>query len=164
MLSSAQERLAGAILLAVALAWLVGVFWAVPDIGPITRIGPRTFPFATGAALAILSLLLIGRTLFYVRRGSGMAAETGAAAGTGAEAWALLATFGFLIAHLMLMVWIGFVPATVITVAAFVWFVLKQRSPLLVAGVSFGLAFGIWLVLGLLMGVYLPHGMLVQLF
>jgi hypothetical protein len=109
-------------------------------------------------------VLLIGRTLFYVRRGSGMAAETGAAAGTGAEAWALLATFGFLIAHLMLMVWIGFVPATVITVAAFVWFVLKQRSPLLVAGVSFGLAFGIWLVLGLLMGVYLPHGMLVQLF
>jgi hypothetical protein len=39
--------------------------------------------------------------------------------------------------------------------------VLNKRAPLLVAGVSLGLAVGVWFILGKLMGVYLPHGMIV---
>ena len=58
----------------------------------------------------------------------------------------------------------GFVIATVAAVAAFLVLVLDKRSPLLVAGMSLGLAFGIWLILGKAMGVYLPHGTLVDWF
>ena len=54
--------------------------------------------------------------------------------------------------------------ATAVSVAAFLVFVLNKRSPLLVAGMSLGLAFGIWLILGKAMGVYLPHGSLIDWF
>jgi hypothetical protein len=72
----------------------------------------------------------------------------------------LVATFGFLGVYMLLLDLFGFLIATVVGVASFLTFVLGKRSPKLVAGTALGLGFGIWLILGKAMGVYLPHGSL----
>jgi putative tricarboxylic transport membrane protein len=157
-----SDRLAGAILLLVAALWIAGVFWTIPDVaGDSGRIGPRGFPLAMGVMLAGLSALLIA--------GSFVSAEVGGdrnevRAFDRAEVWALASTFGFLGGYVALMAWVGFVLATVVSTAAFLFFVLKKRSPLLVFGMPLGLAFGIWLILGKAMGVYLPHGAIIDWF
>jgi Tripartite tricarboxylate transporter TctB family len=157
---SKSDRLAGAVLLLIALLWIAGVVWTIPDVtGDGGRVGPRGFPLAMGVLLAGLSVLLIA--------GSFIAGGTGrydAARFDRAEMWALVATFGFLGGYVALLAWLGFTVATALAVAAFLVFVLNKRSPLLVAGMSLGLAFGIWLILGKAMGVYLPHGSLIDWF
>jgi len=159
---SKSDRLAGAILLLVALLWIAGVVWTIPDVvGDGGRVGPRGFPLAMGVLLAVLSALMIA--------GSFTAADpdadsNGAGRFDRAEVWALISTFGFLGGYVALLMWFGFVIATAVSTAAFLVFVLKKRSPQLVAGVSLGLAFGIWLILGKAMGVYLPHGTIVDWF
>lgn len=165
MPAQARDRMAGAILLAIALVWTGGVFWLIPDGAAGARLSPRAFPAAMGIALAVLSLLLIGGTMVRAQRGQAVAGTAVTARGEARiEMWALLATFGFLIAHLLLMIWLGFVVGTVLATAGFIWLALRQRAPLLLVGLPLGLAFGIWLVLGKLMGVYLPHGSLIDLF
>lgn len=166
----ARDQLAGAILFVIALAWIVVAYWAIPGSADAARLGARAFPVGMGIALASLSLLLIGGTLLGAtqlgaRHAVGIAAETVEPDGeTRVEYWALLATFGFLLGHLLLLTWFGFVVGTVLATAAFLWFVLKQRSPMLLVGLPLGLSFGIWFVLGKLMGVYLPRGSIVDLF
>ncbi len=162
MTSSKSDRLAGVILLLVAALWIAGVYWAIPDVaGEAGRVGPRGFPLAMGVMLAALSALMIA--------GSFTAAEPGADDNSErrvdrTEIWALAATFGFLAGYVALLAWFGFVIGTAVSSAAFLFFVLNKRSPALIAGMSLGLAFGIWLILGKAMGVYLPHGMIVDWF
>lgn len=162
MTSLKSDRVAGVILLLVAALWIAGVFWTIPDVaGDGGRIGPRGFPLAMGVMLAALSALLIA--------GSFAAAEVDADRNDErwfdrAEVWALVSTFGFLGGYVALLAWVGFVMATTVSTAAFLFFVLKKRSPLLVFGMPLGLAFGIWLILGKAMGVYLPHGTIIDWF
>jgi putative tricarboxylic transport membrane protein len=159
--SSKSDRLAGIVLLLVALLWIAGVFWTVPDAaGDSGRVGPRGFPLAMGVMLAALSALMILMSF-----AGGADAERG---GEGrfdrAELWALISTFGFLAGYVVLLALVGFVVATAVSIAAFLVFALDKRSPPLVAGMSLGFAFGIWLILGKAMGVYLPHGSIVDWF
>ena len=158
---SKSDRLAGVILLLVAVLWILGVFWTIPDVAEGTRVGPRGFPLAMGAMLAALSAVMIA--------GSFAAGEAGAEASAAgrfdrAEVWALVSTFGFLGGYVVLMAWFGFVVGTAAAVAAFLVFVLKKRSPQLIIGMSLGLAIGIWLILGKAMGVYLPRGSIIDWF
>jgi Tripartite tricarboxylate transporter TctB family len=157
-----SDRVAGAILLLLALLWIVGVFWTISDVaGEPGHIGPRGFPLAMGVMLAVLSVLMIAGSF-----AGGAAAADGQDKGQfdRAEVWALIATFGFLGGYVALLAWLGFVVATVVATAAFLVVALKKRSPPLIIGMSLCLAFGIWLILGKLMGVYLPHGAVVDWF
>ena len=160
-----SDRLAGAILLGVAALWLAGVYWTIPGVDDGARVGPRGFPLAMGVLLAGLSLLLIVGSFAT----GGAADESVDVAEDGAperraEVWALFATFGFLAIYVVLLDWIGFLLGTVAAVAGFLVVVLKRRSPAMVASVSLGLALTIWLALGKGMGVYLPHGSLIDWF
>jgi putative tricarboxylic transport membrane protein len=160
--STRSDRLAGAILLLVALLWIAGVFWTVPDAaGDSGRVGPRGFPFAMGVMLAVLAALMIATSF---AGGAAGAERSDRGLFDRAELWALVATFGFLGGYVALLAWFGFVLATVIAIAGFLVFALDKRSPLLIAGMSLGLAFGIWLILGKAMGVYLPHGSIIDWF
>jgi hypothetical protein len=153
---ASTDRLAGTILLALALIWIGATWWMLPAGSAPGQIGPRGFPLGMGVLLACLSLALIAGS----RRAE--PAEPRAADDVRrdrkAELWALAATFGFLGVYLLLLDLIGFVLATVAVCASFMTVVLKKRSPVLVAATSLGLAFGIWLILGKAMGVYLPRG------
>lgn len=157
-----SDRVAGAILLLVALLWIAGVFWTIPDVaGEPGHIGPRGFPLAMGVMLAVLSVLMIAGSF-----AGGAAAADGEDKGQfdGAEIWALIATFGFLGGYVALLAWFGFIVATTVATAAFLVVALKKRSPRLIVGMSLGFAIGIWLILGKLMGVYLPHGAIIDWF
>ena len=161
MTSSARDRLTGFVLLLVAAIWITGVFWTIPEVAGGARVGPRGFPFAMGVMLAALSLTLIVSSYFNGE------ADTEAAAANGdgrSQSWALLATFGFLGGYVVLLGWFGFLISTAVSIALFLVAVLNKRSPVLVAGLSLGLAFGIWLILGKAMGVCLPRGSLIDWF
>lgn len=160
MTNNKSDRLAGTILLAVAILWLVGVFWTIPEVAGGARVGPRGFPTAMGVLLAVLSLFLIGGSLV----GGDSIDEAEDRGERGSEAWALAATFGFLAVYVVLLDLLGFLLATVLSTASFMIFVLGRRSPVMVATVSLGLSVTIWLLLGKAMGVYLPRGSIVDWF
>lgn len=168
MSQTKYEQLTGGILLLVAVIWTAGVYWAIPGGDGGGRIGPRGFPLGMGILLGILSLFLLA--------GSVVNGETGVAPDEEgverprtarerfAEKWSLVATFGFLGAYVLLLDLFGFLIATVVAVAAFLGFGLDKRSPKLIAGTALGLGFGIWLILGKAMGVYLPRGSVIDWF
>lgn len=161
MTSSASDRIAGVILLLVAGLWIAGVYWTIPDVaGESGRVGPRGFPIAMGVMLAALSALIIAGS--FTTEADAERGDEGQFDRT--EVWALLTTFGFLGGYVALMALFGFVIGTALSVAAFLVFAVKKRSPRLIVGMSLGLAVGIWLILGKAMGVYLPHGMLIDWF
>lgn len=160
MTQSKSDRLTGAILLAFAIIWLVGAFWTIPEVADGARVGPRGFPVAMGVLLAALSLLMIGGSFI----GGEADEEPEEKIDRGSDVWALAMTFGFLAFYVVLLDLFGFLLATIVSTASFLVFVLKRRSPRLVAAVSLGLALTIWLVLGKAMGVYLPRGSIVDWF
>jgi hypothetical protein len=160
MTSVQRDRLAGGILLLVAVLWIVGVYWTIPEVAGGARVGPRGFPLAMGVLLAGLSLFMIVGSLF----GGEVADEAREVSDTSADIWALASTFGFLGGYILLLDWFGFLVGTVAATALFLVLVLKRRSPRMVAAVSLGLALTIWLVLGKAMGVYLPRGSLIDWF
>jgi putative tricarboxylic transport membrane protein len=157
-----SDRLAGAILLLVAVVWIAGVFWTIPEVAGGARVGPRGFPLAMGVALAALSLALIVSSYVSTELLEAPADEPPVTRRI--EAWALVSTFGFLALYVLLLDLFGFLIATIAATALFMVAVIDKRSPKLVACVSLGLAFGVWLILGKAMGVYLPRGSLIDWF
>lgn len=161
MTDQARDQLTAVVLLVVSAIWISGVYRYIPEVqGAPTS--PRTFPLAMGLGLAALSAILLLSSLF--ARGGAEHRPAGEGGGHGLELKALACVFGFLAGYIALLSAFGFILATIVVVAAFLWFVLRRRSPGLILGLSFGLAFGIWLVLNKLMAVYLPRGELFNLF
>ncbi len=163
MTSSKSDRLAGIILLLVAVAWIAGVFWTIPEVAGGARVGPRGFPLAMGVALAALSLILIFSSYFTTEAIDDSDAKA-VPVDRGIEIWALVSTFGFLALYIVLLDLFGFLLSTIAATAAFLVFVVDKRSPKLVVLISLGLAFGVWLILGKAMGVYLPRGSIIDWF
>jgi len=160
-----RDRLTAVVLLAVAVIWIAGVYWTVPPAPGETQIGPRGFPLAMGYLLALLAVLML--VSGFVSSASAPdrrpTAESHREA-VRAEHWAVIATFGFVLVYVLALDLIGFVFATIVAVAAFLWFMLRVRSPWLLLGLPLGLGFGIWFIMNQLMGVYLPHGSLISVF
>lgn len=153
-------RLTGLVLLAFALVWTVVAFRVIPEGFGGTALTPRTFPIGLGIVLALLSIGLIAGT--FMRNGErDEVVLPPSKSERASEIWAIACTFGFLIVYMIALNFVGFVIATIAVLAATLWFVLRSRSPLVVIGVPLGLTFGIWLVMGKFMGVYLPHGTLI---
>jgi putative tricarboxylic transport membrane protein len=153
-------RLTGLVLLVFAVAWTVAAFREIPEGFGGTAVTPRSFPIGLGIVLALLSVALIAGT-FIKRLEQDEAVVPAGASDRSSEIWAIACTFGFLIVYMVALNLVGFVIATVAVLALTLYVVLRARSPLVVLGVPLGLAFGIWLVMGKFMGVYLPHGTLI---
>jgi hypothetical protein len=69
-----------------------------------------------------------------------------------------------LVAYALLMEWFGYVVATIIVVIGLLRFALDVRSLPVLLGMSLSMSFGVYFVMGSLMGVYLPHGTVISLF
>lgn len=159
-MSAFATRLTGLVLLAFAAVWIIVAFRVIPEGFGGTALTPRTFPIGLGILLALLSIGLIAGT--FTKNGEGdevIAPPT--AKDHSSEIWAIACTFGFLIVYIFALNLVGFVIATIVILAATLWFVLRYRSPFVLIGVPLGLTFGIWLMMGKFMGVYLPHGTLI---
>lgn len=161
MSDAASDRLTGAILLLFAGAWIALVLGTFPEVtnGPT---GARTYPLASGILLALLSAMLIAGS--FLRRERPAGGDKPAAGVDAIERRGIAATFGFLLVYLALLNYVGFILATVIALAGFLYLVLGKRSPWLLIGYPAGFAFGIWFLLGKVMGVYLPRGEFINLF
>lgn len=161
MSSLVRDRLAGAVLLVVAIVWIALVLRTFPPALVDAPTSPRTFPLASGIGLAVLSAIVLLGTFLPKKDG----AETGTPTTIDALEWrGIAATFGFMVAYIVALKYVGFVIGTLVVLAAFLFVVLGKRSPWLLIGYPVGFAFGVWLILGKLMAVYLPRGELINLF
>lgn len=154
-----RDWVAGAVLLAVALVWIILVFQTI-EPGRGSAAGSRAFPLFFGIVLALLSLVMLLRAF----RGPAAAGEPEAEAVAPNEMTSVLATIGALIGYAILLEPLGFILSTVIAVAAIMVLLLRIRAPLEIAAVSLGLAIGCYLVFGKLLGTYLPPGTLVTIY
>jgi putative tricarboxylic transport membrane protein len=160
MTSLARDRLAGAVLLVVAIIWIALVLGTFPPALDAPS-SSRTYPLASGIGLAVLSVIVLVGTFLPKKDGAAAVKVTTIDA---LEWRGIAATFGFMVAYIVALKYVGFVIGTLLVLAAFLFFVLGKRSPWLLIGYPAGFAFGVWLILGKLMAVYLPRGELINLF
>lgn len=168
MTANTRDRIAGTLLLAFAVAWCVAVRLTIPAGQASETVGPAAMPFWLGIALAALSLVLIVGS--YVKEPppadrilEGLSPEARAAARRH-QVWAIALVGGGIVAYALVMQWFGFVPATIVIIAAILFFGLRVRSPAVLAGMSLGFGIGVYVVMDLLIGVNLPHGTVISLF
>jgi len=153
-----RDRLLGVVLMAVAIAWLAATKYTIPEGYSGSFFGPRAFPSALGLLLLLLSGILVAQT-FAKQVAHDDEEELECKPSFQQELWATLATFGFLISYFVALPIFGFVLTTTILVALFLVFVLGKRSIPLIIGMPLGFSIGLWLLMGRLLGVYLPTGM-----
>jgi putative tricarboxylic transport membrane protein len=162
MSESLRNRISGIFLLAVALVWLVLVYQTIaPGQGP--EAGPRAFPLFFGYLLAGLSLLLLVHS-FRPPAPELEGESDGLAAILPGELTAVVLTIGSLIVYGMLLEPFGFIPSTAFIVTAVLLFVLRVRSPVMIAGMAIGLSLGCYLVFGKLLGTYMPPGNIITIY
>jgi len=159
MSPSVRDRIAGAVLLAVALVWIILVFQTI-EPSRSSAAGPRAFPLFFGLVLAGMALVLLVQSFL----ASEVADEVDAPPGPPNEFSAVVATVGSVVVYGLLLEPLGFIPSTIIVVAMMMVFVLRIRAPLKVAAMSLGLAIGCYLVFSKLLGTYLPPGTVITIY
>jgi hypothetical protein len=157
-----RSRIAGIVLLATALVWIVLVCQTITP-GESGEVGPRAFPLFFGYVLAGLSLILLVQG-FRPAAGSAEDEPDKAAAALPGEWIAVVIAVGGLIIYGMLLEPFGFIPSTAFMVAVIMFFGLGIRSPVLLAGMAAGLSLGSYLVFGKLLGTYLPPGEIITIY
>lgn len=158
MTSILRDRLLFITLFVVGVVWIIASEATIPAGYSGSHITPRSFPTMLGVLLSVLAVIgLVGVERKHRRERCVETAERGALA---QEVWAALATFGFLIFYFAALYVLGFTVATILAIAVFLVAVLKERSPVTVVAMSIGLGFGLHLLMGSLLGVYLPAGLL----
>lgn len=159
----ARDRVVGAFLIVIAAVWCTVVWMTVPNGYGDASVGPRDVPFWLGIGLIFFSLVMIARS--YLAGTEETEAEPPVASPDRKSEWlAIAAVTVSLIAYALLMGWFGYVLATIIVVVGLLRFALGVRSLRVIAGMALGMSFGVYFVMGSLMGVYLPHGTVISLF
>jgi putative tricarboxylic transport membrane protein len=159
------DLIVGIALLIFGIAWTATVYLTVPTG---YGVGPRVFPLWLGIALSALSALLLfnsvkpeasqNRDPIHDDSESGKTPSLALQLKILATVCVTIAVYGYL------MQAIGFVPSTVLVVVFTLVVTLKERRPLVVLGMSFGLAFGAWFAFGKILGAYMPPGTLISIF
>lgn len=157
------DLIAGIVLLALGVAWIITVWVTVPSG---YGVGPRAFPLWLGFLLTGLSAILVVNSLRQETDNNEQ--ETQVDTADKPPVWLQLKTLFVVCATVAvygyLMQAIGFVPATILVVAYSLVFTLKERRPVVVLGMSLGLAFGAWFAFGKILGAYMPPGTLISIF
>lgn len=160
MSTTLRSRIAGIVLLAVALVWIALVYQTIPP-GQGDEVGPRAFPLFFGYVLAGLSLLLLVQSFWPARADD----ESDRPAALLPGEWiSVVITVGGLVVYGLLLEPFGFIPSTALMVAVILLFGLRVRSPVMIASMAIGLSLGSYLVFGKLLGTYLPPGQIITIY
>ncbi len=162
MSTTLRSRIAGFVLLSIALVWIVLVYQTIAP-GQSGEVGPRAFPLFFGYVLAGLSLILLVQS-FWPRAGHADDDSDRFPAALPGEWIAVAITVVGLVVYGMLLEPFGFIPSTAVMVAVILFFGLRVRSPVLLAGMAIGLSLGCYLVFGKLLGTYLPPGEIITIY
>ncbi|WP_018701446.1 tripartite tricarboxylate transporter TctB family protein [Amorphus coralli] len=157
MIRNQKDILSGVILLSLAIFWCAYVVQSIPAGTGGADVGPRAFPLLLGTLLGILALGFLVSRLFERRR---LRAETEAPNELAApREWPALAMIFFLLlAYGWAMQKTGFVLATAAVVALTMILILRDRSPVRITAMTFGLTFGCWLIFGQILDIPLATG------
>ena len=156
-----RNRISGFVLLAVALVWIALVYQTIAP-GQGGEAGPRAFPLFFGYVLAVLSLILLFQSFWRVPDSEDD--SDAPVAMLPGERIAVAMTVGGLVVYGMLLEPFGFIPSTAFMVAVVMFFGLRVRSPVMLAGMAIGLSLGCYLVFGKLLGTYLPPGEIITIY
>ncbi|HVY58823.1 MAG TPA: tripartite tricarboxylate transporter TctB family protein [Xanthobacteraceae bacterium] len=161
-----RDRIVGTVLIVFAAVWCGTVLMTVPSNYGGALVGPRDVPLWLGIGLAALALALIVNSYFgNAADGAGDQPESSVRKfDRKSEWWAVGVVAGSLLAYALFMEWFGFVVATIAVIVGLLRFALGVRSLPVIVGMSVCMSFGIYFVMGWLMGVYLPHGTVISLF
>lgn len=163
-----REVVTGTILFVLGIAWTTTVYYTVPE-GRGAMIGPRAFPLYLGTALILLSgILLVQALAGIIPDASTSDAEIDVGAPPPLGFWqrmpivvgvcAIIGAYGWMMQAL------GFLISTILVVATTLLLVVQVRRPMLILGMSLGIAVGAWLLFGQLLGSYMPRGTLIPHF
>lgn len=156
-----HNRIAGIVLLPVALVWIALVYQTIAA-GQDGEVGPRAFPLFFGYVLAVLSLILLLQSFWPAAAAEDESDQTAAA--LPGEWIAVALAVGSLVVYGMLLEPFGFIPSTAFMVVVVMFFGLGVRSPVMLAGMAIGLSLGSYLVFGKLLGTYLPPGEIITIY
>jgi len=159
MSKSIRDRIAGTVLLAIALVWIVLVFQTIESSQGVAA-GARAFPLFFGIVLAGLSVALLAQSF---RTSAAPAGDIIPQSGR-RNSFEVVAVIGGILLYGFVLEPLGFIPATLLIVVLFMTVILRLRAPLLVAGMAVGLSLGCYLVFGKLLGTYLPPGRLITIY
>jgi hypothetical protein len=112
------------------------------------KMSPYLFPILVSVFLMLLSVSLFFDGLYQLRHGEEK--KTGPV-----KFRSVLITIGLSAAYVVLMGWIGFIPATIIFLAVFTFF-LGERRLWLIALLALAAALSIYGIFGMALGVMLP--------
>ncbi len=162
MTHARREMIIGLALVLASAAWCWATIVTIPGADDATRLGSRGFPLELGILLGLLGLWV---ALMSLRQQSAAPenAEGDARIPLGTELWAIASTLFLIVGYAIAMEQLGFLIATVVVIVVAIVGVLGLLRPVLIAGLAVGMAGGIYLVFGKLLGVYLPHGQLIDL-
>lgn len=160
-----RDRIVGVALMAFAVVWCAVVWMTVPNAYGGAVVGPRDMPLWLGFSLGLLALALIGRSYISEAPAPVLKEARSSPPPERKSEWLAGGVVAVsVVTYALFMEWFGFVVATVVVVFALLRFGLGVRSLPLLFGMSLSLSFGVYFVMGWLMGVYLPHGTVISPF
>lgn len=156
-----KDVVSGGLLMVAGAVWTGMVVATIPAGTGGGDVGARAFPLFLGVALVVMaaSLLLLG---FKVRPASSaplaMPGDESEVPMRASAFGPALLIFVHIVAYGLIMEKIGFLFASILTVASIMLICVGDRSPVRVVAMSLGVPLGVWLVFGKLFGVYLTPG------
>jgi hypothetical protein len=160
----ATDRKTGIVLILVSLIWLWASISSI-EIPAGSADGPnsQTFPLLFGGLLGVCGLLLFIQASIDVKH-DGSESEQKVMSGQEVQTqWQCVVLMaGSLALYSLLMNWIGFFASTVAIILLVLTCALKIFNRKLLLAIPIGIAIGVYLVFGQLLGVHLPVGQLIN--
>jgi putative tricarboxylic transport membrane protein len=173
-LEARVDRRASIALLLVSVIWCAVVVLTIEVPDDIEGPSSRTFPLLFGLVLGVCAAVLFLRSLLRSAQSSSNQesedlpselanSNKSPAAPDKAEIYAVVWISSCIIVYALVMEWLGFVVGTVSTILFLLVGALGIKEKKLLILLPLGLAVGIYLVFGKLLGVHLPVGQVLNL-
>lgn len=160
----ATDRKTGIVLILVALIWLWASISSIEiPVGSADGPNSQTFPLLFGGLLGVCGLLLFIQASIDIKHEESASEQKAMSRQEMQTQWQCVTLMaGSLALYSLLMNWIGFFASTVAIIVLVLTCALKIFDKKLILALPIGIAIGVYLVFGKLLGVHLPVGQLIN--